>query len=107
MRYGTDCGSFQLVDMPGSPQIAVSIHTFVLPELRGKGYGDKDHKLRLAELQRLGYNYALCTVNARNAVEVHILEKNGWDRLSEFVSSSTGNTVRLYGKHIVRQEKQS
>lgn len=103
MRYGSTLGAYEIVDLPGSPQCAVSIHSFIFNRFRGKGYGKYKHKERLDILKYLGYDYVLCTVDAANAREVKILESNKWTHLDTFVSSASGHTVRIYGRRIVQE----
>lgn len=104
MRYGDDRGSYSIVDLPGSPQVAVSIHSFVYPAKRGKDHGSSAHAERLYNLKKLGYDYVVCTVNWANKAEMAILAKNKWCLLDTFISSASGNRVCLYGK-LVKQWK--
>lgn len=100
MRFGDDRGSYEIENLPGSPQVAVSIHSFIFKEKRGKGYGKAMHLERLAKLKELGYDYVLCTVRDDNKAEIHILETNGWRYLDMFYSSATGNLVQLFARDV-------
>lgn len=100
MRFGDDRGSYTIEDLPGSFQCAVSIHSFVYPEKRGKGYGKQLHTERLDKLKRLGYDYVLCTVDLTNVKELAILRENGWTQLSSFKSSASQHQVGIFGKPI-------
>lgn len=100
MRFGDDRGSYEIVDLPGSPQVAVSIHSFVFPKLRGKGYGTQMHTERLEKLKKLGYDYVVCTVNLTNLKELAILKANDWRELSRFRSSASEHMVGLFGKSL-------
>jgi GNAT superfamily N-acetyltransferase len=100
MRFASEFGFYELNPFPGSNQIVVSNHAFIYPQYRGKGLGQLQHKERLAEAKKLGYNYILCTVNKSNMAEIHILQKNGWDYLSFFENVETDHTVSIYGKSL-------
>lgn len=105
MRFGDDIGAYEIESLPGSPQCAISLRTFVYPEKRNKGEGQKQHTARLRQLENLAYDYVLATANLSNVKEVHILIKNGWKQLDSFVSSSTGHTVGIFGRPISRQKQ--
>ena len=100
MRYGNDNGSYQIVDLPGCSQVAVSIHSFIFKNRRGMGLGREAHQMRLREIAKLGYDYVVCTVRDGNIPEIKILQKFGWCLLDTFVSSSTDHRIRLYGKKL-------
>ena len=60
-----------------------------LPESeRNKGIGDTQHKERLRLMKERGFLYALCTVSKWNEAELHIMEKNGWEKLKEMEFNS-------------------
>lgn len=100
MRYSTEYGFYELNPFPGCNQIAVSNHSFIRKEHRGKGLGTKVHNSRLELMQSLGYDYSICTVKDCNVPQIKILEKAGWKHLDSFNSIETENTVRIYGKVI-------
>ena len=50
--------------------------------------------------ESLGYDYALCTVDASNRAQVVILAKNGWQHLATFQSTKTEHHVSLWGKDL-------
>lgn len=102
MRYGNENGSYSIVELPGCAQIAVSVHSFVYPQRRGKGNGKLEHARRLKVIKRLGYDVVLCTVNLGNSREVKILNGAGWTMLTSFKSSSSQNEVGIFSKHIKR-----
>jgi hypothetical protein len=100
MRFSNEYGVCEITTLPGSPQVAVSHAVFIFPEHRGTGKGALNHTLRLNRLKDLGYNYVICTVADGNLAEEHLLEKNGWTRLSDFNSSQTKHKVALYGRGL-------
>lgn len=100
MRYGSDYGFFELNPFPGCNQIVISNHSWVHPKHRGQGLGHKEHQARLTEIERLGYDYILCTCKESNIAQIKILEKHGWTYLSKFKNRETENTVFLYGKEV-------
>lgn len=101
-RYAHEGASYQLTELPGCDQVVVSHGAFVPTHIRGKGIGDRAHKHRLSHIKELGFDYAVCTVDAANVAQIKILTKNGWHKLQEFVSSKTAHTVQLWGVTITR-----
>jgi len=97
---GKVIGFYELNGFPGCNQVAVSNHAWISPDQRGNGYGDAAHKQRLKEAQELGYDYIICTVDRANEVQCHILEKNNWYNLDDFVNRETGKTIKIYGKKL-------
>ena len=93
-------GFYELNPFPGCNQIVVSNHSWIPPEKRGKGFGDKVHKDRLHMINLLGYDYAICTVKMDNIPQIRILEKNGWKLLDNFFNRETGNSVYIYGRKM-------
>lgn len=103
MRYGDSRGSYTIETLPGCAQVAVSCRAFVYKDKRGQGHGTALHQERLATMSKLGFDFALCTVRANNEAEVRILRSNGWTLLAEFDSSSSGESIHLYGRPVYRQ----
>lgn len=99
-RFANEFGSCQVTSLPGSPQVAVSHGVFVLPQFRRKGYGDANHKARLKRMKEMHFDYVVCTVDETNGAEMKNLTDNGWDPLDKFVSSVTGHTIFLMGRHL-------
>lgn len=89
-------GEFQIDDLPGNMEIAVSFGTYIHRNHRGKGLGQQQHKDRLKLITRAGYTAAICTVAAANAIEKHILQKNGWVKCWEF-RNKDGDLCELWG----------
>lgn len=102
MRYSDVFGFYELNSFPGSNQIVVSNHAFIYPEYRGKGQGQIQHANRLAMATSLGYDVIVCTVNAKNDVEKHILRKNHWHQTHCFVSTETDNGLEVWFKTLPR-----
>lgn len=105
MRINLDGCIGELTTLPGCTQIVVSHSVFLPKNKRGLGKGSKAHSARLAYMEDLGYDYAICTVDATNTAEISILEKNGWNKLSSFLSSKTNHLVLLYGRQIPSSEQ--
>ncbi|TXH41957.1 MAG: hypothetical protein E6Q97_36520 [Desulfurellales bacterium] len=93
-------GAYSLDNLPGCSQVCVSHDLFFESEHRGKGNGKRRHTDRLDAIKELGYDYALCTVDLKNAAQIRILTEAGWQCLAGFISSKTGNHVRIYGRRI-------
>lgn len=87
--------------LPGCTQVAISHGVFVPLGKRGKGSGKAAQAARLSVLKDgLGYDYAICTVDLKNAAQKHILEEAGWRYLSSFTSSKTGHQVAVFGRNL-------
>jgi hypothetical protein len=88
----------ELTSLPGCSQVAVS-HSVFVPEGRDKGAGRNANKERCRiAFEELGYDGLLCTVADNNAAQIKIMEANGWEYLTGFLSRKTGNGVSLYFK---------
>jgi ribosomal protein S18 acetylase RimI-like enzyme len=83
--------------LPGSTQVAVFHSAFVLPEYRNQGIGKKAHQERLRLAKENLYDFALCTVDSTNTVQIKNLEANGWILRGSFFSNKTKHQVRIYG----------
>lgn len=91
----------EITSMPGCSQVAISHGVFVPSNSRKAGMGKLAHKQHLEYAKKdLGYDYILCTVESTNLVQIHILEKYEWEKLSEFKSNKSEHTVCLYGRKL-------
>ena len=88
------CG--EITTMPGCTQVGISHAVF--SKNPGKGNGALANEARQKFMSDMGYNYALCTVDAANNRQISIMDKMGWRLLDTFWSSKTGHNVRLYGR---------
>jgi predicted GNAT superfamily acetyltransferase len=102
MRHGDENGAYELTPLPGCGQVVVSHASFIYEEKRGKGAGKAAHARRLSVIEKLGYDFALCTVVKGNEAQERILAGAGWKELASFKSSYTKNTVLIYGRAIIR-----
>lgn len=100
MRFFDWTGHYELESFPGCNNLVVSTHTFIKPELRGKGLGLRQHGQRLKQAEDMGYGYIICTVKANNDAEKHILEKAGWKKLDSFTNKETGNNLEIWGRSL-------
>jgi GNAT superfamily N-acetyltransferase len=100
MRFANELGAYEIDNLPGCSQVAVSNQAFVKVGFRGKGVGTKLHQERLKVIEDLGYDYALCTVDLSNTAQISILTKAEWLQIDSFVSSKTGHRVGIFGKHF-------
>lgn len=103
MRFANEFGFCELNSFPGSPQIVVSNAAYIYPKFRGKGAGRLNHELRVARAKFLGYDYLMCTVCANNTPELAIMKEHSFKELDEFVSTTTGHVIKIFGK-IIRKE---
>lgn len=72
----------------GDSDIAHLHGVYVPVDDRGKGIGDAQHKERLEWLKNANYEAVICTAGNYNEAEIHILEKNGWEKIAELTYSS-------------------
>lgn len=106
MRFANFYGFCEISSLPGCPQVAVSTSACIYPALRRRGHGRGNHRLRLERMQQLGYDMAICTVNATNKAEIAILDAEGWTLAVQFPSTNTGHDIRLYWRQILRHRAQ-
>ena len=83
-----------VTDLPGCPDIAVSHAVYKL--LGNTPAGEDANRIRLKQLQELGYSGVLCTVNDSNRRQIEILESNGWTKCDSFLNMRTDHTVSIY-----------
>ncbi len=100
MRFHEGVQYYELTNLPGSSQVVVSHDLFIAPESRRKGLSYEAGYHRVSHMKQLGYDYAICTVNAANEPELKQLTANGWMLLDQFFSSKTEHTVQLWGKAL-------
>lgn len=98
MRYTFGSIHGEITTMAGCTQIAISHGVF--SRQYGSGQAVEANQKRCEIMHGMGYDYALCTVDAANVKQTRILEKNGWKYLSAFKSTKTGHTVNLYGRDL-------
>lgn len=98
MRFSHGPIHGEISTMPGCSQVAISHGVF--SRQRGSGLATEANGVRIEAMHDMGYDYALCTVDHANEVQIAILERNKWTWLSSFDSSKTGHHVRLYGRRL-------
>jgi hypothetical protein len=96
-RYSYVYGAFSVTPVPAQPQIAHCHGFFVVPEQRGQHFGMKLKEEQMKLLKQDHFDYATCTVDARNTPMRRILEKSGWKFLAAFANSRTGSRSELWG----------
>lgn len=100
MRYQTKHGFYELNSFPGCSQLVVSNHAFIEKNSRGKGHGKQAHADRLNQIQEMGYDYVICTVNKTDMAQEAILSRFGWRALDGFENRETGHQVGIWGRSI-------
>lgn len=97
MRLYTGCVVGEIDNLPGCSQVAVFHSVFTRKDgIKGQGAGQYAHFQRIQEARLLGYDSAICTVDATNSVQLAVLAKNGWKEVHSFNSSKTGHNVKLF-----------
>lgn len=79
--------------------IIISHGVCITEPFRGKGHGTRLHLERLERFRVEGYNYALCTVRRENVPQMHILNKQGWNRLAN-TASFDGTPLYIMGRSL-------
>jgi hypothetical protein len=59
MRFSDENGFYEIDNLPGCTQVAVSHNSVIYEEQRGKGHGTKANELRIEKAKFLGYDYIL------------------------------------------------
>ena len=90
--------NFSLKELHGCCGILVSYHTMIHPDYRGKGIANFLLEIKEDIARFNGYSVLLCTTTRDNAIEQHLLEKNGFTSNTKFDNKRTGNTVLMYSK---------
>lgn len=87
----------KLTEFPGSEgDIIISHDSEVHESMRGKGLGQKLHRQRIRLASDLNKSLMICTVNAQNKTQIHILEKFGWKMIHTFISECSCNRINVY-----------
>lgn len=94
------CG-FTLVQQVNCCGALVSTRTFVNEKYRGQKLAQQMMPLKEAIAREFGYSVLAATVNiSGNPAEVHILQKEGWQKGYEFLNKRTGNQVGFFFKEL-------
>lgn len=91
---------FKLEPLSGCYGICVSKHVVISDKYRGKGLGCHFLNLRESIALDFGYSAMICSVVLGNHPQQKILDKNGWQVLTEFDNKRTNHRVRLYYKKL-------
>lgn len=97
---GMYVASFSMTHMPECPAIVVSHSSGVSYDLQGKGIGKILHSARIEACLEVGVVLMQATVVKGNVAEERLMDRYGWDKLSEFYNKDTGRDVCLYQKDL-------
>jgi GNAT superfamily N-acetyltransferase len=97
---GNTIAKFSLDSLQGCNGVLISHDLYVHPDFRGKGIASFFQKIKEEIAKEGNFSKLIATVNSTNCVEIHILEKYGWKRISFFVNKRTGNLVSVYEKDL-------
>ena len=98
--YDNQIAEFGLTQLEGCCGVVVSCHVKVHPEFRGKGLGQLLLTIREAAVISAGYTVIMATSIANNAVENHILVKNGYKPMNTFTNARTNHLVTMWQKNL-------
>lgn len=88
---------FSISWMPECPKVVI-FHSVVVDLYdRNQGLGQNYHRIRIDIAKLFGATTAICTINASNKVEKHILEKFGW----QFAANVNPPNTELWTKSLV------
>lgn len=89
----------EVTSLPGCADVAVS-HAMFCQSGKGRGNAAKAARMRLHQMQELGYMAVICTVVEGNVAQEKTLERTGYTKLMSYKSQRTGNTVWLWGREL-------
>lgn len=96
-RHGYPDGGFNIDPMPSQPQLALCHGFFVHENKRGQGLAHLLKGYQNAELETQQYDYAICTVSARNFAQKKVLTAAGWDRIARFRNRRQAEITEIWG----------
>lgn len=100
-RYAFDgVGAYCIDAIPNQPQVAHCHSFFIHAAFRGYGHAERMKKDQCKKLRELGYNFATCTTAGGNERQHRVLEKCGWQRLTEFRNSQSGGATVIWGWEV-------
>jgi len=89
-------GYFSLSFMPGNRRVLISHRSSIEQGQMNKGFGRRMLDLREQLAREAGANLLLATVKNENAIEIYLLESNGWKRFTNRKETQ----VSLWGKEL-------
>lgn len=96
-RHASPSGAFEIDSLPGQCQVAVCHSFFVAERHRGRGEGHILKRVQRTILRAAHYDFAVCTVSAKNERQIAILTEQGWKKLDSFYNHRLGETTELWG----------
>lgn len=99
-NYKTQVVTFSLKELPGCCGVLVSYHTQVSHQFQGKGINSFLQEIKEQIARDNNYSCLMATVTSENKAQIHILEKFGWEKVSEFKNCRTSNTVLTFVKNL-------
>jgi len=93
-------GAHEIESFPSQPQVAICHGFFVPVGDRNQGFAHVLKRHQTDTLERLGYDFAICTVAAGNIAQKRVLTQANWIRLAEFDNSKTGERTELWGYEL-------
>ena len=100
MRFANSIGGYEIDSLPSQVQVAICHGFFVDPSMRRQGHGHTLKRLQYDQLRGLAYDYALCTVSAKNVAQHHVLIAAGWKKLAEFNNRRLDECTQIWGKDM-------
>ena len=100
VHLGRNFAEFGLDMLDGCCGVVVSHHVQVYPSFQGKGLGQLLLQIRQEAILQAGYTMMIATSIADNKRENHILQKNGFKPMHQFVNARTNNTVTMWQKNL-------
>ena len=91
---------FGMTMLDGCCGVVVSHHVKVAQRYCAKGLGQLLLDIRQRAILRAGYTVMMATSINDNFVENHLLEKNGFKPMNDFVNNRTTNKVIMWQKNL-------
>lgn len=93
--------NFELIPMPRCCAYLISGDTYINQEIRNKGLSKIINEAKYKIAKHSHHSYLLCTVRASNKVELHILERDGWEKIDDgIINKTTKHKIYMYRKKI-------
>jgi len=104
-RYADAHGAYHIEYMPSQPQLALCHGFYIKTTDRGQGLGHSLKRLQERQLDLLGFDYAICTVDGANDKQQRVLTAGGWTKLTEFHNTKTGGPTQIWGRASGAQQQ--
>lgn len=103
MSVGRAKFSGLVTPMPGCSTLAVSHDVY--NHTSAKHCGRTANLMRQDQVSQLGFSGMVCTVNAKNDVQIHILRSTGWIIGPSFINRKTEEEIFLFVHNLAAAKR--